>query len=120
MPEEEFLVRLLEGADCGLLLDANNVWVSAFNHGWDAERWIDAIPPERVCQYHLAGHTHHGTHVIDTHSDHVIDAVWQLFARATRRTGPRATLLEWDADIPEFEVVHAEAEKARPFREAAS
>jgi uncharacterized protein (UPF0276 family) len=93
--------------------------VSAFNHGWDPERWIDAIPPERVCQYHLAGHTNHGTHVIDTHSDHVIDAVWDLFARATLRTGPRATLLEWDADIPEFEVVRAEAEKARPHREAA-
>ncbi len=117
MPEWEFIARLAEEADCGLLLDVNNVYVSAFNHGFDARAYIDAIPAERVCQYHLAGHTHKGTHILDTHSDHVVEAVWELFGHTVRRVGLRATLLEWDAEIPPFEVVHAEVEKARAWRE---
>src|SRR6185295_5888108 len=100
-------------ADCGLLLDVNNVYVSSVNHDFDPNEFIDAIPAERVVQYHLAGHTNHGTHIIDTHSDHVIDEVWSLYARACARIGSRATLLEWDENIPPFEVVHAEALKAR-------
>jgi len=119
MPEHEFLARLAVEADCGLLLDVNNVYVSSVNHGFDARAYVDAIPPAHVVQYHLAGHTDHGTHVLDTHSDHVVDAVWELYERALARTGPRATLLEWDEDIPAFDVVHAEAEKARPYLEAA-
>ena len=116
MPEWEFLGRLAADADCGLLLDVNNVYVSAFNHGFDAREYIDAIPAERVCQYHLAGHTHKGTHILDTHSDHVVDPVWELFGHTVRRVGLRATLLEWDAEIPAFEVVHAEVQKARVWR----
>jgi uncharacterized protein (UPF0276 family) len=117
MSESEFFLRLAEGADCGILLDVNNVYVSAFNHGFDAEEYIAAIPGERVCQYHMAGHTHKGTHIIDTHSDHVIDTVWDLYGFTLRHVGLRATLLEWDADIPEFQVVHAEVLKARAWRE---
>jgi hypothetical protein len=119
MSEPEFLARMADEADCGLLLDVNNVYVSCFNHGWDAEAYVDAIPPERVAYFHLAGHTSKGTHVIDTHSDHVADAVWALYARAVRRIGPRSTLLEWDADIPAFEVLEAELRKARACRDEA-
>ena len=120
MPEWEFLARLSEDADCGLLLDANNVYVSSFNHGFDPNLYIDAIPADRVVQFHLAGHTNKGTHIIDTHSDHAIEPVWELFKRAWARTGATATLYEWDENIPDFEVVHAEALKAKTIREAPS
>jgi uncharacterized protein (UPF0276 family) len=116
MSEWEFLARLAEGADCGLLLDVNNVYVSSFNHGFDPIQYIDAIPADRVVQYHVAGHTHKGTHIIDTHSDHAVPEVWELYRRAWQRTGPVATLYEWDERIPEFEVVHAEALKALACR----
>jgi uncharacterized protein len=116
MTEWEFLARLASEADCGLLLDVNNVYVSAFNHGFDAHAYIDGIPADRVVQYHLAGHTNKGTHIIDTHNDRALDAVWDLYARAWKRTGEVATLFEWDDDIPPFEVVHAEALKARAHR----
>jgi hypothetical protein len=118
MSEWEFLARLAETADCALLLDVNNVYVSAFNHGFDAEEYVDAIPAERVVQYHLAGHTNKGTHIVDTHSAPAIDAVWSLYERACRRTGPVSTLFEWDEAIPSFDEVRAEAEKARPLRGA--
>jgi uncharacterized protein (UPF0276 family) len=115
MSEWEFLARLAEKADCGLLLDVNNVYVSSVNHEFDPNEYIDAIPSERVVQYHLAGHTNKGTHIVDTHSDHVIDPVWKLYERAVKRTGSRSTLLEWDESIPEFDVVHAEALKAKRY-----
>ena len=117
IPEWEFLARLAEEADCGLLLDVNNVYVSSFNHGFDANEYVDAVPADRVVQYHVAGHTHKGTHILDTHSDHAIEAVWGLYSRACRRTGRTATLYEWDENIPKFEVVQAEALKARAFRD---
>lgn len=111
--EAEFLARLAEGADCLLQVDVNNVYVSAFNHGFDARAWLAAIPQERVAYYHLAGHTNRGTHIIDTHSDHVIPEVWALYDYAVELSGGRSTLLEWDEDIPEFDVVHAEVLKAK-------
>jgi uncharacterized protein len=117
MPEWEFLARMAEEADCGLLLDVNNVFVSAFNHGFDPQQYVDALPADRVVQYHLAGHTNRGTHIIDTHSDHAVPEVWDLYARAVRRTGNVATLYEWDEDIPEFDVLLEEAGKARALRE---
>jgi uncharacterized protein (UPF0276 family) len=118
MSEAEFLARAAEEADCGLLLDVNNVYVSSFNHGFDAKEYLDTIPHERVLQYHLAGHTNHGTHIIDTHSDHVIDNVWELYAYSVAKSGGRPTLLEWDENIPDFEVVHAEAKKALDYQVA--
>ncbi|MCC6391965.1 MAG: DUF692 domain-containing protein [Bryobacterales bacterium] len=117
--EWEFLSALAERADCGILLDVNNVYVSAFNHGFDPKVYLDAIPPDRVVQNHLAGHTNKGTHILDTHSDHVIDKVWELYRYHSHQTGGASTLLEWDESIPGFDVVHAEALKARSHREAA-
>ena len=116
MPEWEFVARMAEEADCGLLFDVNNVYVSAYNHGFDPVEYIDAIPGDRVCQYHLAGHTNKGTHIIDTHNDHVLDPVWELFGHTIQHVGLRATLLEWDADIPPFEIIHQEVLKAGDWR----
>jgi len=118
--EWDFLARLATEADCGLLLDVNNVYVSAFNHGFSAEEYIDAIPADRVVQYHLAGHTHKGTHIVDTHSGPALDEVWALYARATARTGLVSTLFEWDADIPPLEEVVTEARRAHRYRQTAA
>lgn len=112
MQEPEFLAALAVEADCGILLDVNNIHVSAFNHGLDARAYLEAIPMDRVAQIHVAGHTHAGTHIVDTHIGPVIEPVWDLCAEAQARSGA-AVLLEWDAEIPPFEIVHAEAQKAR-------
>jgi uncharacterized protein (UPF0276 family) len=115
MSEWAFLSRMAEEADCGLLLDVNNVYVSSFNHGFDPQEYLRSVPHERIVQFHLAGHTHCQTHIIDTHDHPVIERVWQLYRLAHELTGGVATLLEWDAKIPEFPVVHAEVLKARRF-----
>lgn len=115
MSEWEFITRLAEDADCGLLLDVNNVYVSTFNHDMDPVEFICSIPHERVVQIHLAGHTNYVTHLIDTHDHHVIDPVWELYRMAHHMTGGVSTLLEWDADIPPFPVVHNEVLKAKQF-----
>jgi uncharacterized protein len=119
MPEWEFMARLAEDADCGLLLDVNNVYVSSVNHDFDPVEYIKAVPHRRVVQFHLAGHTDCGTHRIDTHDNHVIDPVWELYRLAHQRTGGASTLVEWDARIPEFPVVHAEVLKAKQYMGAA-
>ena len=116
LTEWDFLAALADEADCGLLLDVNNVYVSAFNHGFDPNVYVDALPAERVVQFHVAGHTNRGTHIIDTHSDHALAEVWELYRRAWARTGPTATLYEWDEDIPELDVVLREAHKARRYQ----
>ena len=87
MPEWEFVARMAERADCLLLLDVNNVFVSGFNHGFDVEAFIDAVPRERVAQFHMAGHTDNGTHCIDTHDQPIRDEVWTLYGKARRRFG---------------------------------
>lgn len=115
MSEWEFLGRMAEETDCGLLLDVNNVYVSSVNHDFDPALYIRSVPHERVVQFHLAGHTHCRTHLIDTHDNHVIDPVWELYRLAHQLTGGASTLLEWDAKIPPFPVVHAEVLKARDF-----
>jgi uncharacterized protein len=120
MPEWEFLARLCDDSGCLLLLDVNNVYVSAFNHGFDPRRYVDLIPADRVVQVHLAGHTNHGTHILDTHDRPATGAVWDLYARLCARTGPVSTLFEWDASIPPLDAVRAEAEKARPLRAVAA
>lgn len=118
MSEWEFLSRMAEEADCGLLLDVNNVYVSSVNHDFDPVEYIENVPHARVVQCHLAGHTDCVTHLIDTHDNHVVDPVWELYRRAHQLTGGMSTLLEWDASIPPFPVVHAEVQKARQYMTA--
>lgn len=116
--EADFLAELTSLSGCGLLLDVNNIYVSSFNHGFDPMAYVNRIPADRVAQIHLAGHTHKGTHILDTHSDHVVDEVWRLYRRAFERMGAVSTLLEWDEAVPSFDVVHAEARKAALYRSA--
>ncbi len=113
MPEWEFLAGVAERADCGILLDVNNVWVSAHNHGFSPEVYVDALPPARIGQFHLAGHQDHGTHLLDTHDHPVPEAVWRLYRHAVARFGPVSSLVEWDDDVPELDRLLAEAELAR-------
>jgi uncharacterized protein len=115
--EWAFIGEVLERADIGLLLDVNNVYVSAFNHGFDPLEFLRGIPPERVLQIHLAGHTHHGSHILDTHRGPIVDDVWQLYRRAIELTGPISTLIEWDEDIPAFPALEAELDRARAVRD---
>jgi len=115
MGEHEFLAALAKEADCGLLLDVNNVYVSCYNHGLDASAYLAALPFDRVAQIHVAGHTNNGPYIADTHIGPVIDEVWALFAKAHEAAGGAATLLEWDAEIPDFETTHAEALKAKHY-----
>ncbi len=119
MTEWEFVTAVVEEANCGLLLDVNNIYVSSFNHGFDPMEFVRGVPHDRVVQVHLAGHTNMGNYIIDTHSGHVIEKVWDLYAEACALTGEVSTLIEWDDEIPPFEVLAAEAEKARNVRDAA-
>lgn len=113
--EPEFLTALTEQTGCGLLLDVNNVYVSCFNAGLDSVAYVKAIPADRVVQIHLAGHTHCGTHIVDTHDRPVISQVWELYRLAYARSGGASTLLEWDGNIPSFEECLAELHKAKTF-----
>ena len=111
--EAEFLAEVARRADCGILLDINNVYVSAQNHGWDAAGYLAAIPVERVGQIHLAGHTDHGSHLLDTHDMPVCAAVWDLYAAAVARFGPVSTMIERDDHIPPLAELIAELDHAR-------
>ncbi len=117
IPEWEFISEVAKAADCGILLDVNNVYVTATNLGLDPYRYIDGVSKEHVAQFHLAGFTDMGTYLFDTHSKPVYEKVWALYEHACRRFGRVATLVEWDADIPAFDVVAREAEKARAIAE---
>jgi uncharacterized protein (UPF0276 family) len=112
MPEWEFVAQVAERADCGILLDVNNVHVSARNHGFDPREYLAAIPPERVGQFHLAGHSDRGTYLFDTHDAPVADAVWDLYAAAVRRFGRVPALVEWDEHVPELERLVEESHAA--------
>jgi uncharacterized protein (UPF0276 family) len=113
MPEWEFVAAVAEGADCGILLDVNNVFVSARNHAFDPDAYLSGIPVDRVGQFHLAGHSDHGAYLLDTHDAPVPDAVWELYRTAVRRFGPVPTLVEWDDHIPELERLVEESRRAR-------
>ena len=120
MTEWEFLNEVVEQADCGILLDVNNIYVSAQNHNFDPRTYLESIPAERVAQIHIAGHSKFEKYILDTHDHPVLDPVWALYARAIERCGPTATLLEWDDHIPSFDEVHAEALKANRYLHAQS
>jgi uncharacterized protein (UPF0276 family) len=114
MSEWEFLGELSRRTGCYLLLDVNNVYVSAINHGFDAHSYLRGIPADRVRQVHLAGHSEgRDGLLIDTHDAPVPGGVWSLFAEAMRLLGPVATMIERDDDIPELDVLIDEMENAR-------
>ena len=119
MSEWEFIAQLAQRADCELLLDVNNVYVSSRNHGFDAHAFIDAMPRARVRQIHLAGHEDHGTHLIDTHDHPVCDAVWALYAYTVQRLGAVPTMIERDDHIPALAELLAELDQARALQAAA-
>jgi hypothetical protein len=120
MTEWEFLNEVVERADCGILLDVNNIYVSSKNHNFDPFTYVNSIPSHRVAQIHIAGHSKFEKYILDTHDHPVLPAVWRLYGRAIERCGPTATLLEWDDNIPSFDEVHAEALKATKFLKAAA
>src|SRR6266851_3233042 len=115
MTEWEFLSEVVELADCGILLDVNNIYVSSKNHNFDPYDYLNNVPHQRVGQIHIAGHSKFEKYILDTHDHAPIDPVWELYSRAIELVGPTATLLEWDDRIPSFEEVHAEALKAKKY-----
>jgi uncharacterized protein (UPF0276 family) len=117
LSEWEFISEIAERADIGLLFDVNNVYVSAYNHGFDAQTFIRSVPHARIFQIHLAGHTNLGKYIIDTHKGAVIDEVLDLYRQTIALAGPISTLIEWDDEIPELPVLLAEAERARRARD---
>jgi len=120
IPEAEFIAWMAKESGCNLLLDVNNVYVTCFNHRLDPKAYIDTLPLEHVAQIHLSGHTNYGTHIIDTHDDHVVDEVWALYQYTLKKAGriPN-TMVEWDDNIPEFPVLHAELNKAKDVAKSA-
>jgi uncharacterized protein len=113
LTEWEFLREVAGGADCLLLLDVNNIYVSSVNHEFDPLTYIHAIPPERVQQIHLAGHENHGDYLIDTHDHPVPDPVWELYVAALEHVGPVSTMIERDDHIPPLQELCVELERAR-------
>lgn len=114
--EPQFLRELTAATGCGLLLDVNNVFVCAQNHGFDAEQYLREVPWDHVVYFHLAGHTTFDTHRLDTHDRAACKEVWELYGLAHQLSGGRSTLFEWDANVPSFQRVHAEAKKALRYR----
>jgi len=114
IPENEFIAEMARESGCHLLLDVNNIYVTCYNHRLDAKAYIDALPLDKVVQIHLSGHSNKGTHIIDTHDDHVVDGVWQLYKYVVHKGGRTPnTMVEWDDNIPQFDVLYAELSKAK-------
>jgi uncharacterized protein (UPF0276 family) len=117
LTEWEFLREIAQRADCLILLDVNNIYVSSVNHEFDPLDYLNAIPADRVQQIHLAGHENHGDYLIDTHDHPVPDPVWELYGAALRRFGSVSTMIERDANIPPLEELCAELDAARQLAE---
>jgi uncharacterized protein (UPF0276 family) len=115
MTEWQFLSEIVEQADCGILLDVNNIYVSSQNHGFDPYEYLREVPLERVAQIHIAGHSICDNYILDTHDHPVTEPVWDLYKAAIQRIGPTATLLERDDNIPAFTETFEEAQKAARF-----
>lgn len=118
MTEWEFLSAVCERADCNLLLDVNNIYVSSYNHHFDPLEYLNGVPGDRVWQHHLAGHQNTGNLIIDTHDEPIIDPVWQLYAQTAELLGPVSTMIERDANIPPLHEVIAELNQARAIASA--
>jgi len=112
MSEWEFLGEIARRADCGILLDVNNIYVSARNHGFAAADYVEGVPADRVAQFHLAGHSDRGAYLFDSHDATVPEAVWDLYRTAVARFGPVPSLIEWDDHIPELDVLVGESRRA--------
>ncbi len=119
MTEWDFLREIAERADCLILLDVNNIYVSSVNHEFDPLDYLNAMPVERVQQIHLAGHENHGDYLIDTHDHPVPDPVWELYSAAVRRFGCVSTMIERDDNIPALEELCSELNTAREFAKRA-
>jgi uncharacterized protein (UPF0276 family) len=115
IPEHEFLKLMTEETGCGLLLDVNNVYVSSFNNDFDPVEYIQGIPHDKIVQMHLAGHQNMGNYIIDTHDREVTNQVWKLFQMTYQLAPEAAILLEWDGNIPTFDVYHAELMKSKKY-----
>jgi len=120
LSEWDFLSAVCERADCLILLDVNNIYVSSVNHEFDPHRYLEGVPGARVRQIHLAGHEDHGDYIIDTHDHPVPDPVWKLYADTIRRFGPVSTMIERDDNIPALEELVAELDQARQLAAAAA
>lgn len=119
MTEWQFVSEVVERADIGLMFDVNNVYVAAYNHGFDAYEFIRNVPHHRIFQIHLAGHTNLGNYLIDTHNGDIIDPVWDLYRATIELAGPVSTLIEWDDEIPAFGELEALATRAKLIRSEA-
>lgn len=120
MTEWEFITQISEAADCLLLLDVNNIYVSSYNHQFDAKAFIDGVPAKRIQQIHLAGHNNHGDYIIDTHDAPVIEPVWDLYEYAIARFGQISTMIERDDKMPELHLLVEELAIAREIAQKAS
>lgn len=118
MTEWEFLSDICARADCDILLDVNNIYVSAFNHGFSADEYLAGVPAERIRQIHLAGHEHNGDYIVDTHDEPVPDYVLDLYGKAVQRLGMVPTMIERDANIPPFAELVRELQGVRRIAEA--
>jgi uncharacterized protein (UPF0276 family) len=117
MSEWEFISAIAQKADCNILLDVNNIYVSSFNHHYDPIEYLEGVPKHRVWQHHIAGHTNNGNLIIDTHDADVIDPVWALYEETVKRFGPVSTMIERDGNIPPLQQLIAELDHARKIAE---
>jgi uncharacterized protein (UPF0276 family) len=119
MTEWEFLTELCQSTDCQLLLDINNIYVSAFNHGFSPSRFIEGVPADSVTQFHLAGHQNNGDHLIDTHDQPICDGVWDLYQQALKHFGYVPTMIERDDNVPSLAELLSELNTARTIANSA-
>ena len=115
IPEWEFLKEVSKRTGCGILLDVNNIYVSSFNHHYDPMDYVREIPGDIVWQYHLAGHSHHGEYLLDSHDHPIVDPVWELYQKTIRHVGLKSTLIERDDQIPPFPELEAEVICAKKY-----
>ncbi len=120
MDEWDFLINVAKQAQCKILLDINNIYVSQFNNDLDANKYLSKVPLDLIAEIHLAGFEDKGTYLLDAHNNNVSSAVWELYIKVIERDNSIPTLIEWDNDIPPLSVLLSEAEKARKLNNSIS